>query len=185
VFRWDVYHIENYLLAPAYIRRALQDLTNSAPSEEELLELLRESAAATLSDLVGHQLEQRANRALVRQIKTATSRGETNIAQELHAAVTASMERIHGLGDTDLSLEALAREEKVIRSRLLQDLTSGEWRKTFKGREVLRQFVHRYVSRRVRRIGYEEFRDLIIARMRDAAFEPPGMTRVVRAILED
>jgi hypothetical protein len=185
VFRWDVYHIENYLLEPAYILRVLRDLATSAPSEEELLEILRESASAALSDLVGHQLEQRTNRALVRQIKTATSRGEMNIAQELHAAVTASMERIHGLGDTDLSLQALAREEKVIRNRLSQDLKSGEWRKTFKGREVLRQFVHQYVSKRVRRIGYEEFRDLVIGRMRDAAFEPPGMKRVINSILED
>jgi hypothetical protein len=60
-----------------------------------------------------------------------------NIAQELHAAVTASRERIHKLGDTDLSFEALAREEKVVRNRLSQDLKSGEWRKAFKGREVL------------------------------------------------
>jgi hypothetical protein len=163
----------------------LRDLTTVTLSEKELLGILRESASTTLSDLVGHQLEQKANRALVRQIKTATSRSEMNIAQELHTAVTASMERIQGLGDTDLSLEALVREEKVIRNRLSQDLKSGEWRKTFKGREVLRQFVHQYVYRRVRRIGYEEFRDLIIARMRDAGYEPPGMKRVVNAILED
>jgi hypothetical protein len=76
VFRWDVYHIENYLLEPAYILRVLRDLTTSALSEEEVLEILGESASATLSDLVGHHLEQIANRSLVRQIKTATSRGE-------------------------------------------------------------------------------------------------------------
>jgi hypothetical protein len=95
------------------------------------------------------------------------------------------MERIHGLGDTDLSLMALATEEKVIRNRLSQALKRGEWRYTFKGREILRKFVHGYVSRHVRRIGYEEFRDLVIGRMRDAAFEPPGMMRVIKAILED
>ena len=116
-FKWDVYHIENYLLEPTYILKALRDLTTWESSEEELLETLRECASVTLSSLVGHQLEQKANRALVRQIRTATSRGEGKIARELHTAVTASMQRIDGLGERDLSLDALEREEKVIRNR--------------------------------------------------------------------
>jgi hypothetical protein len=184
-FKWDVYHIENYLLEPTYILKVLRDLTTWESGEEEVLETLRECASVTLSGLVGHQLEQNANRSLVRQIKTATSRGEGKIARELHAAVTASMQRIDELSERDLSLEALEREEKVIRNRLSQNLKSDEWRKTFKGREVLRQFVHQYVSKRVRRIGYEEFRDLVIGRMRDAGFEPPGMKKVIDAILKD
>jgi hypothetical protein len=172
VFRWNSYHIENYLLEPAYIRKALRDLTTWAPSEQELLEMLRECASATLSDLVGHHLEQKANRTLVGQIKTATSRGEGRIAEELNQAVAASMQRIGEVSMAELSLRALEKEE--MRNRLSQDLKSGDWRKTFKGREVLRQFVHQHVSRHIRRIGYEEFRDLIIGRMRDGGFEPPG-----------
>ena len=57
----------------------------------------------------------------------------------------------------------------------------GGWTQTFRGRDVLRRFVGRFVTG----IGYETFRDLIIARMRDAEYKPAGMKRVIDTILAD
>ena len=185
IFVWKVYHIENFLLEPKYILSALRDLTPWSLTEDELLQVLRECARATLSDLVGHHLEQNANRMLVQQIKTRTSRIEGHIAVELNAAIEASIDRITNVTGDNLTLEALKREERIVQNRLMQDLRGGDWRKTFKGRDILRRFVNDHVANHVSRIGYEEFRDLIVGRMRDARFEPPGMREVVQAILED
>ncbi len=184
MFVWDVYHIENYLLEPKFILSALCDLTSWVPTEEELMEMLRECARATLSDLVGHRLEQKANRMLVQQIKTRTKRRDGEIARELNVAIEFSIHRIEEVAERDLALGALEREEIIVRNRLIQELKGSDWKKTFKGRDVLRCFVQTHVSSHVARIGYEEFRNLIIARMRDARFEPPGMRRVVQAILD-
>jgi hypothetical protein len=96
-----------------------------------------------------------------------------------------SVKRIKELSSSGLSFEALEREEKVIRNKLLQDRKEDSWRVTFKRRDILKRFVHDFVSKHVARIGYEEFRDLIIGRMRDAKFEPHGMREVIHAILED
>jgi AAA domain, putative AbiEii toxin, Type IV TA system/Protein of unknown function (DUF4435) len=185
IFTWNVYQIENYLLEPKYILCALRDLTRWELTEEQLTETLRECALSTLSDLVGHRLEQSANRSLVQEIKTRTSRKEGQIAAELGEAISLSVKRIKELSSSGLSFEALEREEKVIRNKLLQDLKEDSWRVTFKGRDILKRFVHDVVSKHVARIGYEEFRDLIIGRMRDAKFEPHGRREVIHAILED
>jgi AAA15 family ATPase/GTPase len=184
IFVWNVYHIENYLLEPTYILSTLRDLTAWYPTEDELLGMLRECARGTLSDLVGHHLEQKANRMLIQQIKTRTSRKEGQIAAELNAAIETSIRRMTDIADNSLTLELLKREEKIAQNRLVQDLKGDDWRKTFKGRDLLRRFVSDHVSKHVGRIGYEEFRDLIVARMRDARFEPAGMREVVQAILE-
>jgi len=60
-------------------------------------------------------------------------------------------------------------------------LGSNEWVKTFRGRDILRRFVGQHGQG----LRYEPFRDLIIARMRDADHKPAGMKAVVDQILND
>jgi hypothetical protein len=49
------------------------------------------------------------------------------------------------------------------------DLETDEWLKTFRGRDVLRGFVSEHVPG----VSYEAFRDLVLARMKEAGLPPP------------
>jgi hypothetical protein len=103
-----------------------------------------------------------------------------DIAQELNKLVLNSQNKILEALKNELSMKTLSKKERIIRNRFRNDLRSGDWIKNFRGREILKRFTERHVKI----IKYEVFRDLILARMRDANFQPCGMSRVIQAILE-
>ena len=81
--------------------------------------------------------------------------------------------------DKRLTIETLKNDEQAARRRFAADLQAGKWLSTFRGRDVLKQFVADHVSG----VNYEAFRDLVLARMRDANFKPEGMKEVLDAIV--
>jgi hypothetical protein len=181
-YQWDRYHIENYLLEPEYILAVLRDLNFNQPpvvSAEQVRSRLLECAGETLSDLVRHELESRANGALVSAIKTRTPREVKEIGPALREAVEASGARVAEAIEKTLTLKALSEDETLSRARLAADLKTTGWLHTFRGRDVLKRFVAHYG----RGVSYEAFRDLVLARMRDANFKPEGMRKVLDEIL--
>jgi len=68
----------------------------------------------------------------------------------------------------------------VIRAELAAHLETDEWRKAFRGRDILSRFADRHAK-----MGYEPFRDSVLARMKDAARRPEGMAAVLEEILAD
>jgi hypothetical protein len=90
-----------------------------------------------------------------------------------------SAARLAAEATATLAPAALAREERTIRETLSAEVKSGAWRKTFRGRDILKRFAGKYV----RGMGYDYFRDLVIAKMRDDGYKPAGMAAVVTAIL--
>ncbi|MEH2116364.1 hypothetical protein [Nostoc sp.] len=51
----------------------------------------------------------------------------------------------------------------------------------FSGRDIINRFVAKFGQG----IPYLKFRDLILARMRDNNFQPPGMKQIVDRIIAD
>jgi len=182
--RWDVYHIENYLLESKYILRTLNDLhlrSGAFSSESDVENGLREAAEETMSDLIRHELEQSANQSLVKTVKTATDRSSASIAQALYNSVVASSKQFNETLRRDLNLSSLKKKERIIKQKLISDLNSGAWRKNFRGRDILSR-----LKNKCKVCGsYVEFRNLIIARMRDDGFQPGGMKSVIVGILSD
>lgn len=182
-YQWGRYHIENYLLEPKYIFAVLQDLNRTPKglkSEADIRKKLNKCAKATLNGLVRHELEQSANSLLLSAIKTRIARDATKIAPALREAVEASQLRMSEALNGELKIDKLSARERKARNRFSQNLKSNQWLTTFRGRDVLRRFVDHYVQV----AKYEVFRDLILARMRDASFQPPGMRKVIEAILD-
>jgi hypothetical protein len=66
-----------------------------------------------------------------------------------------------------------------VEQRLNADLASGNWRTTFRGRDVLRRFVGKYIGT----VKYEYFRNVVIAKMRDASHQPAEMKDIIAQIL--
>lgn len=183
-YRWDVYHIENYLLVPAYILQVLRDLNVAAPAvdtEVKILAVLRECAFKTVKELVSHKLRVSINQALVSCLDFRFDPHRDDVATAFGEALARSKARINERIDVTFSASALAQKEEEFRLSTAQDLEGETWMRTFRGRDVLKRFVAAHGAG----LAYEPFRELIISRMRDADYQPPGMAQVVNAILAD
>jgi predicted ATPase len=180
---WDRYHIENYLLEPVYVLAGLRDLaldTEALSAEEGVAQALTLCAAETLDDLVRHDLESKTLKATRQAVRTETDRNRKDIAEAVRDTLEVSRTRLNTILDEQLTLASLQEYEHAARTRFQKDLDSDGWKSTFRGRDVLKRFVGRHV----RRVKYEVFRDLVLARMRDAQHEPEGMKAVVDRLLD-
>lgn len=178
-FQWDVYHIENYLLSPTHILRVLQEINlNAEPLDTEsgVLELLTRAAKLTVPVLVSHELTTHASKSLIDCIDLGFDPKRGDVGAALAEAADRAKTKIL---KAPLSKDALSALQSESTRRAEDELQSGRWTTTFRGRDVLRRFCD------LAKLGvaYEVFRDLIIARMREAKFEPPGMRDVIDRIL--
>ena len=86
--------------------------------------------------------------------------------------------RIEQARALSVSPELLAAKEVELTHRFEADLATDAWRRTFRGRDVLKEF-----ARSRRKASYEILRALIISRMAHIEFKPSGMKEVVDAII--
>lgn len=180
IFRWDVYHIENYFLEPSYIRFIVKSLgIMTPPGEEQILDELRTFAGETLPQLIRHELAEYANSVLISSINTGTDPAKGDLAGELSGAVDRSVERLQNQVAAELSDDKLRTKEAHLRTQFESDLADGSWRRTFRGREILKRFAAKWASK----VPYEVFRNLVLARMEDDGYQPPGMKAVIDQIL--
>jgi ABC-type nitrate/sulfonate/bicarbonate transport system ATPase subunit len=183
-FTWGVYHIENFLLEPDFVLRAMSELSQADPAladSRAVVAALRECARATVPSLIRHELVVEANDALVNALAVGGDPHAERMADAIHESVAGSVRRVKELDETELSLDALRVKESELRKRFSTDLETDEWRKTFRGRDILKRFVALHVGG----TSYEGFRDLILARMKETGFQPSGMAAVLDGILAD
>lgn len=88
--------------------------------------------------------------------------------------------RVAILIHSEFTETALAEREAAIREELLVQLETGEWKTTFRGRDILARFADRHAN-----TSYEAFRDSVLARMKDGGYRPVGMAAVLEAIIAD
>lgn len=179
-FTWDVYHVENYLLESEYVRTVLVDTGDikSNISSEKLYDRLRKAAASTLKELVRHEMTEYVNERIVSSINLGFDPKRDDIADAIDEAVNRSFQKLESVSKDTLSRETLTEMERSLRARLEADLATDAWRRTFRGRDVLKAF-----AKANSKVSYEILRNLIIARMSDADFKPAGMKSVVDEIL--
>lgn len=179
-FSWDVYHIENYFLSPRHISAVLSGLfVGSTDSEEAIADELRECARQTLPQLLRHELAVYANDALIRAINTGTDPAKGDLVAELSSAVERSIDRVGALKGAALGEEKLLEMEADLRQKYEAGLADGTWVSTFRGREILKK----YAANKGLPVQYEVFRNLILGRMAEEGFQPPGMKAIIEAIL--
>lgn len=183
-FSWDVYHIENYLLVPDVIFQVLSDAekaTGDLGSVDNVLRSLTTCAESTMNSLIAHKLRAKVNQGLVSCLNLGFAPNSQALARAVSDAAERSKDRIVEALGADLSPEALARFETECRVSLQAALADGTWTKKFRGRDVLKRFVHENALG----LDYEGFRSLITTKMRAVGYEPPGMRAVVQSILSD
>lgn len=181
-YSWDVYHVENYFIEPHFISRVLESLGNSnVPSVSQITDDLRECAREGMAELIRHELAEFANLTMVRAINTGTDPKAGNLGLALSQAVKRSLNRLQLATAASLSQESLSTKEQELRRKYEEHLASGDWVKSFRGRDILKRYAGKWASG----IAYEVFRNLIISQMRDASYQPAGMKTVIDRIIVD
>lgn len=183
LYSWDVYHIENYLLDPEFVHRALSELSRADPAlrgPQDVEKALRDCAADSIAPLVRHRIVTEVSAALRRAVIVGGNPAASQVAPSLTASVQGAQQRVASLVGECFTEKRLAERERAIRGELEGHLQAGEWRTTFRGRDILTKFADRHAK-----TGYEPFRDLVLARMKDAGHRPAGMAAVLNDILAD
>lgn len=181
-FFWDRFHIENYLLGTQFILKVIFDLqikNNDLQTEANIENLLKECAKKTVHSMVRGQMEHSTNQKLVQCIRTNTDRTSEDISEKLIDSIENSIERLSKVIKDDLSNDKLKEMEKFLWENYENDLLSDAWKKSFRGRDILKQFASSYLKG----ISYDYFRNLIIAKMRNENFQPKGMKGILDVIL--
>ncbi|UJP05240.1 MAG: ATP-binding protein [Nitrosomonas sp.] len=183
-FSWDVYHIENYLLEPKYILEAMRQIgvyKDSLSDEEAISKKLNEIARECISELVAHFLREMINEVMVRQIALNANHQAEDLGAEMHRVAIRSADQIRTKLQTDIGVDILRKEASGYRATLEKSLDSDDWKKHFRGRDVLKRFAGEFCNG----IRYEMFRDLIISTMVNDSFQPEGMKKVIQRIVEE
>ena len=183
-FSWDVYHIENYLLEPKFIDEVLgniQQSHNELSSLGKIDSTLKEIAQEQISQLVVHKVGMPIRSELLRQLSWKPNPMSDNLGEDLHKSITKSIERMTNNIESSLSVGDITSRVEEERKTLEESLTTEDWKKYFKGREILRAFAGKYV----RGMKYEYFRDLIITQMVNSGYQPEGMKSIINKILDD
>ena len=179
---WDVYHIENYLLESKFIDDVLGDLNishNDLSSLAKIDQRLKEIAESQIGSLVTHKVQSDIYSKLLPKLNPNPT--AEDISTELHRAISQSVKHVNELIGVELGLNTI--HEQVTRERkfLVDSLATDDWRKHFRGRDILRAFAGQYIPG----MRYEHFRNLIISRMMSAGYQPPGMKAVLEQIIND
>jgi predicted ATPase len=181
-FEWDVYHIENYLLNDDYLAEVLNTLVTSAPYVPSVVgDRLNEAARKVVPGVLIHKMRAHANSLLVRSIELGFPPDTLTVGREVHLAAARSTARVAALMDRDLSESALVNVEQLFRTEIEQSFGDGTWRQNLPGRDILKQFV----ALESLPVGYEVLRNLVLSRMAEKGFQPPGMKVVIDKVVAD
>jgi hypothetical protein len=181
-FRWDVYHIENYLLDVKFVKSALTELGEkiAAESDEKIYDRLRMAAAASLNSLLSHEISSHVRAKMRPSLQLGFDRNRDDIGEAIHEAFMRSASSISALQEGDLKKASILSLESRLRKKFEKQLGTDAWRKSFRGRDILKEF-----ARSNCKASYEILRNVIISRMADTSHRPAGMRKIVEAILAE
>ena len=121
----------------------------------------------------------RAHRAIRDAIQLKDGTQAVDAATKVARKVEESGYRISRLVKDELSpesLESISAERRETLTLALSD--PAEWKKVFRGRDILATFSKRYGKG----LSYQTLRDMIVNAMSERGHRPPGMVRILAAI---
>ena len=179
IYKWDRYHIENYLVENYYVAAACNSVLGSAfhLGGAALEEALLGCALSLVDTLVLERLQDEVNESFVNAITIKASPKTRAPATDLMPSINGTLGRLRKV-EEKYSESFLRDMQSEIRSTLEVALTNGEWRREFPGRLILKRFVGRHVPG----VNYEAFRNVVLDKMVDAEYQPPGMKSVIERI---
>lgn len=180
-FTWDVYHIENYLLVPEYVSKAINSISMEKTSTtSNVLGRLESAARHVVQTVLVHELKEFVNSKIIETISLNFSPTTVTPGKDIHASMTNSINRLLKVTN-DLSIDALEAKEQELRTQIESSFSDGTWIKKLPGRDILKQFINQEKLP----FKYEIFRNLLVSRMQEAGYKPPGMKSIIDTICND
>ena len=159
MYTWDVYHIENYLLEPSVILKVLKRISLDGSTFERDIDVeaaLKAIAEEQVESMVEDWVRRLAHKKIGEAIKLRGGTPDDSLAAtKVGRNVRESAQRISDLVAGDLSenvLSTIATERRELLNTAI-GTPNNDWKKVFRGRDILRKFVHLYA----RKTGYETF----------------------------
>ena len=178
-YKWDVYHIENYLLDENAIFYVVDSLNNNTGlSSDKVLEDLRSAARETVSFAVKHKVNSYVSQQLIGAINLKSNPAAEDFSGEILAATDRSLERLSKIRADSLSDDNVRAYAAKVEAEIEEAFAKGTWRSRLPGRDILKA----YASRLPNGISYETLRNMILARMVDVGHRPDGMAKVIDEI---
>ena len=180
-FTWDVYHIENYLLDPKVVLGVLKSMTlqdTGFRNETEVEGAFREIAKSQIGRLVEHSVRTKVHEAIGRSIKLRGGEDGKDPAESVAIQLRASIDRMTNLTRGELCNDKLKAVAESRREVLENAVDGDDWKKEFRGRDLLKQFANQYTAG----VRYEMLRDMLVNAMAEQELRPPGMLLVLEKI---
>lgn len=185
VLRWDRYHIESYLLEEKYVSKALKRLTRDPKSQRitdvDVLRQLKEVARELVDDFARERVEMDLRDGIRQSSRLSGTAKEAPAGEDVSGLLA---QRISEIARSVCDYHVEFGQEGSIRERLFSErrelestLEGDEWKKCFKGKDVIGRFVGRFANG----IGRDTFITAIVREMQNDEYQPPGMCEVFGA----
>jgi hypothetical protein len=180
--QWNVYHIENFLLVPEYVRRVTAGLSQatSMTTDEIVSDALREAAETLLPSLVLERVQKEVNSQIVQAIRISGDPNAADVATAIEPSIVGSYKRLDIVRTSVTDPAYLRGRVAALEAELRAWLLGDEWLAEFPGRRILQRYIEKQVPSGA--ANYEGFRNLIVQQMIDDGYEPPGMKAVLDVI---
>lgn len=184
VVKWDRYHIENYLLEEKYIVAALETLELSDLSSSDRLATLRSEIKQVCKEMAKDFAIEKVAGKISRQIRRIGFIDTKELGQSVHETLAKrAEEKVRHIQNTVAQQATKQRIEAEITEeerRLVKSISSTNWKKFFRGRDVLRRFC----ATRRENLRYETLRNVIVNEMARDGYRPMGMQKALNSILK-
>lgn len=185
VFEWDRYHIENYLLEEKYVARALRRLTreeaNQQIKDKDVLQSLTGIAGGLVGDFARERVEMDLREDFRRSSRLPSTAKEASGGKDVAVLLA---ERAALIAQQVAEYQASFGQETAIRERLATErqdleetLKGDEWKRCFKGRDILGRFAGSHANG----IRRDTFVTAVVREMQADEYQPPGMCQTLES----
>ena len=183
VLKWDVYHIENFLLESHHLLVALNRIApnHQLDSKFSIVTALKSCAQEIVDELVTVRLRKEVYHLIVSGINLGSS-GVSTPARDLMPSITGSFYRLEQARSQVMDVAKLEVKEAEIRRDLEKNIADGTWISEFPGRSLLKRFVHNHCNQEV---AYDAFVNLILSSMDEEDFKPQSMKDTLSLVVAD
>jgi predicted ATPase len=177
-YAWPVYHIENFLLDTSILSQVVSPLFQNAISEEDVLDALKSCARSTVPKAIRHRVTEYASKQLTQAIDLGFDPSIDDVGSAIHSAAARSIARSVALEASTLSLDALKEVSEKAKTEIESAFADGTWLTKLPGRDILRAYSNSLPTG----ISHETLRLMIVNKMADLGYQPPGMTEILNKI---
>ena len=178
--QWNVYHIENYLLNPKFLKEAVDQLTlgHKNPSIQEVKDSLVRCASESVNSLVVHGVTRFVWNNAFGDRNLRIDPNSSDPAKDIFDALVTNVDRLKEKTNDEFKGKIEEERERLTNS-YQESINNGEWASEIRGRDILKKFAHEWSNGS---FSYEVLRNTVISLMTKGSYQPPGMVDTLEKI---